>query len=391
LDRFLEIFDCGIMTRLITYSLRDGERDSHDYYQSVAAFADSWFAVATRDLENILTGFRAHRLSHRQSDRTDAEYAFELLALGVLLHEHVDDISRLPNYVARLLNFLVRVQEHYPSIEDHLKRWRGRIAAWARSGGSQTENGDDVDSLIKWLRANGATTQADRFAQWQSYFHEIGFGSTRHITARCIAIASDFIASSEIALGKYTPQVPTFLAKVAPKYQGRYDAELVSRTRAEYHLGMLGTEILNRAYRQRFLSAKQKIVIVPPCMRAQPEDKCKAIQTRYGAKCQACTPSCRVHQITKLGEKRGFDVYIIPDELRVFGAGAGDSRLGVVGVSCALTNWSGGWDADDAHIAAQGVLLDYVGCTYHWDDEGFPTDTNLKKLQEVVGIMNNEE
>ena len=184
------------MTRLITYSLRDGERDSHDYYQSVAAFADSWFAVATRDLENILTGFRAHRLSHRQSDRTDAEYAFELLALGVLLHEHVDDISRLPNYVARLLNFLVRVQEHYPSIEDHLKRWRGRIAAWARSGGSQTENGDDVDSLIKWLRANGATTQADRFAQWQSYFHEIGFGSTRHITARCIAIASDFIASS---------------------------------------------------------------------------------------------------------------------------------------------------------------------------------------------------
>ncbi len=372
------------MTRLITYSLRNGSRDSDDYYRAVAAFADSWFAVAARDLENIFLGFREYRLAHHQPDRTDAEYAFELLALGVLLHEHADDISCLPGHVAHVLNFLVHVQEHYPSYEDQIKRWRGQIAGWVRDVGSETNRRDDVGSLMNWLRANGDATKADRFAQWQSYFHEIGFASTRHVTARCIAIACDFIASSEIALGKYTPQVPTFLAKVAPKYRGRYDAELVSRTRAEYHLGMLGTEILNRAYRQRFLSAKQKIVIVPPCMRAQPEDKCKAISTSYGAKCQACTPSCRVHQITKLGEKRGFDVYIIPDELRVFGSGTGDSRLGVVGVSCALTNWGGGWDADDAHIAAQGVLLDYVGCTYHWDDEGFATDTNLKKLQEVV-------
>ncbi|MBI5715203.1 MAG: hypothetical protein HZC38_17535, partial [Chloroflexi bacterium] len=183
------------MTRPITYSLRDGGRDSHDYYQSVAAFADSWFTVATRDLENIFLGFRGYRLAHHQTDRTDPEYAFELLALGVLLHEHADDISSLPNHIARLLNFLVRLQEHYPSIEDHLKRWRGKIAAWARDVESQTENRDDVDSLIKWLRANGDTTQADRFAQWQPYFHEIGSASTRHITACCVAIASDFIAS----------------------------------------------------------------------------------------------------------------------------------------------------------------------------------------------------
>jgi hypothetical protein len=386
MDRLLEIPDRWIMTRVITYSLRNGARDSRDYYQAVAAFADSWFAAAARDLENIIVGFRKYRLSHSLPDRTDSEYAFELLALGVILHEHADEISHLPQSAARLLKWLVIAQDHYPSCEDHLKRWRGRIAAWGRDAKSKAQTRDDIGSVIDWLRANGGVTQADRFAQWQSYFNEIGFASTRHITARCIAAASDFIASSEIALGQYTPHVPAFLNEVAPKYRQRYDSELVSRTRAEYHLGMLGTEILNRAYRQRFLSAKQKIVIVPPCMRAQPEDKCKALSTPYGAKCQACTPSCRVHQITKLGEKRGFDVYIIPDELRVFGSGAGDSRLGVVGVSCALTNWGGGWDADEAHIAAQGVLLDYVGCTYHWDDEGFATDTNLKKLQEVLGI-----
>jgi hypothetical protein len=77
---------------------------------------------------------------------------------------------------------------------------------------------------------------------------------------------------------------------------------------------------------------------------------------------------------------------MIPDELRVFGAGEKKTGVGVVGVSCALTNWSGGWDTDGLGIPAQGVLLDYVGCKYHWDENGIPTDTNVHKLQEVLGI-----
>jgi hypothetical protein len=149
---------------------------------------------------------------------------------------------------------------------------------------------------------------------------------------------------------------------------------------------MLGSEILNRAYRQRFLASRKKVVIVPPCMRAKPEGECKALVTPFGAKCQACTPTCRVHQVTKLGEKTGFEVFIIPDELHVFGSGTANQGLGLVGVSCVLTNWSGGWEADEMNIPAQGILLDYVGCKYHWDKKGFPTDTNLTKLQEVMGV-----
>jgi len=77
---------------------------------------------------------------------------------------------------------------------------------------------------------------------------------------------------------------------------------------------------------------------------------------------------------------------MIPEELRVFGMGEGKANLGVVGVSCALTNWSGGWDTDSMGIPAQGVLLDYVGCKYHWDEKGIPTSTNLYKIKEVLGV-----
>jgi hypothetical protein len=58
--------------------------------------------------------------------------------------------------------------------------------------------------------------------------------------------------------------------------------------------------------------------------------------------------------------------------------------LGLVGVSCALTNWSGGWDTDALRIPAQGVLLDYVGCIYHWDEQGIPTAVNPEQLRRIA-------
>jgi len=155
---------------------------------------------------------------------------------------------------------------------------------------------------------------------------------------------------------------------------------------------MVGAEILNRAYRQAFLSARRKAVLLPPCMRQQPEEKCQARSTALGAQCAHCTPGCRVHQVTLLGDKYGFAVFMLPDDLAVFSskeggppsAGVGD--LGVVGVSCVLTNAPGGWKTHALGVPAQGVLLDYCGCHYHWHKEGFPTDLNIRQLLRVMGI-----
>jgi uncharacterized protein len=239
--------------------------------------------------------------------------------------------------------------------------------------------------VAAWLRANGESAKEKRFEEWSKYFDAIREPFTETAVSRCLELADDFADTSRDALGKYTENVERFLKDEAPRYRHRYDARLVSSTRLEYHLGMLGTEILNRAFRERFLLTGRKMVILPPCMCA-PEKECKSIETPFGAKCQACTPSCRVNQITRLSEKRGFSVTMIPDDVKVFDSGQKIESIGLVGVSCALTNWNGGWDAGALGIPAQGLLLDYVGCKFHWDKEGFPTDTNLKRLQELLGV-----
>ena len=372
------------MPKIITYSLRLDQPDSDAYYRAVAAFADAWQPEAIRATSALIAGFRDYRLTRNLPDRSDGEYVFELLVIGVLLSEHALDIARMSGFVRSILKGLVSIQKRWPPTEKAVKRLRGWTGALARMFTPAGQPAAaSLAGLLDWLRANEENGKADRLAEWQVFFdtNPAAFAAS----AACLALAARFADASQAALGQYTAQVPAFLQASAPTRRWQYDAEFVARTRTEYHLGMLGTEVLNRAYRQRFLATAQRIVIVPPCMRIQPEEQCKAATTPFGARCQACTPACRVHQLTRLGEKKGFGVFIMPDELRVFGAGEGKgpAHIGVVGVSCALTNWSGGWDVDGLGIPAQGLLLDYCGCSYHWDKKGIPTDLNLRTILKI--------
>jgi uncharacterized protein len=371
--------------RVITYCLKPGVPHSDEYHRTIVDFADSWLAAATTDLQALIDGFRKHRLEQGMLDRSNAEYALELLALAVLLREHGREAVHMRGWVGNWMSRLVDIQNQYPRWEKQVKTLRGWLGWMARRFPSRAGDVDQIEPLLAWLAADGEMIKHERFQEWSAWFQSHGREFTRAAVSQCIQIADEFAKNSLDTLGKYTENVERFLAEEAPEYRFRYDARLVTRTRLEYHLGMLGTEILNRAYRERFLATKHKMVILPPCMCA-PGEVCKAVETPFGAKCQACTPNCRVHQITKLGEKLGFGVTMIPDDMKVFGSGNSTNTTGLLGVSCTLTNWNGGWDAGAIGIPCQGLLLDYVGCKYHWDKNGIPTDTNLKKLREILGV-----
>ena len=380
------------MPRIITYSLELENQNSDGYYHSVASFTDHWTPIAVDAMKEAISGFHAYRQKNGVPVRSDAEYALELLALGVLLQRSRILTSDYPLWSIRLLSLLIRRQQRWPRLEPVIKNVRGLVqGVFIHDQRQDRKDQPDQDcvltGLINWLTIQGETSIMHRLAQWQDYLKAIDPAKRDVILSGCLSLSERFAQESNAALGKYTDGVQAFLEHTAPGHRWEYDSIFVSRTRTEYHLGMLATEVLNRAYRQRFLETRRKVVIVPPCMREQPDEDCKAIATPLGSRCQACKPGCRVHHVTKLGEKLGFDVFIIPDELRGFGAEAKQSAdsLGLVGVSCALTNWSGGWDAEALGVPAQGLLLDYVGCRYHWDREGISTDTNLAKLKEILG------
>ena len=393
------------MTTRMPYSLHSTDHSSDRYYRDIAAFAGRWLTSTRATAAELINDFRAFRRSEGMAERSFEACAFELLALGVLLREHGRQAANLPGWSAWLLAKLVTLQGKWPGAERAIKLGRGLITGAlgdtverkAASGGTGRLSPDDglppepeaVAALIRWLRAHGEMAQAERFTAWFDYLTAIGREQARVALRQSLALADVFAGESESALGRYTAGVEQYRAEVAGRTRFRYDAELLTRSRLEYHLGLLGTEILNRVYRDRFEATEQKLVIVPPCLRTPPEGMaCQAEQTPLGARCRGCHPACRVHQLTRLGQQQGLLVRCIPDDelekVCVASGQAGSSNLGVIGLSCAPTNWSAGWEAERLGLAAQGHLLDYPGCRQHWHAQGVPTDTNLKQLASTL-------
>jgi hypothetical protein len=387
------------------YSLQSNGHSSDQYYRDIAAFADHWLACSRETVAESVNDFRAFRQSEGLAGRSFEACAFELLALGVLLREHGRQAANLPRWSAWLLAKMVTLQGKWPGAERVIKIGRGLItgalhdtveqqvtSAWTGHVSPDdwlTPEPGAVAVLLRWLRAHGEMAQAERFTTWLDYLTTIGPEQAQAVIRQSLALADVFAVESESVLGRYTVGVEPYRAEMACRTRFRYDAELLTRSRLEYHLGLLGTEILNRVYRDRFEATEQKLVIVPPCLRTPPDGlACQAEQTPLGARCRGCHPACRVHQLTCLGQQQGFLVYCIPDDelekVCVASGQAGGSSIGVVGLSCALTNWSAGWEAERLGLAAQGHLLDYPGCGQHWHPHGIPTDTNLKQLTSTL-------
>ena len=381
----------------ITYSLRDGRAESDIYYRDIAAFADEVLAEVERRLGRLPQAYRSYLEDCIGEDaRTHPEYALELLALGVLWQVYAVDAMALPSLPRRVLTGLARLRERGGWFKRGADFLRGMLATPFLVGGGRpaevaTPKLEQLDRLLGWLGATGAFDQeVKRLAGWREFLAGQPAEETAAALAAVAALATWFQVRSEAALGCYTPHVERFLAETHRKYRWRQDALFCGRRRVEYHLNMAGTEILNRAFRAAFLATTRKVVLVPPCMQAQGEGRCQATPTPHGARCAGCTPACRVQQLTKLGEKYGFAVLILPEELTVFSTGAVQpmdrSEVGVVGVSCVLTNASGGWETRALGIPAQGVPLDYCGCRWHWHKEGIPTATNVDQVLRVLGI-----
>jgi len=383
------------MPEILTYSLRADQPNSDGYYQTISAFSAEVLEQAFEHASELLESFLSwSEKPPADSPRTREEVVFELLSLGVLWRVYAASALASRTSSRRLLTWLTALRKRCDLLKpgvDKLRGWLGGLVSFRK----KPENAivatgfKNMDILLEWLAASGEfSEEGKRLADWRKYFASLSPGATTSALQKAIDLAGWFEAHSLEKLGEYTSNVESFLTDVHPNYRWREDDLLTGRQRVEYHLNMVGTEMLNRSLRSDFMDTSTKIVIVPPCMKAKSDDDCLATSTPYGERCANCTPSCRVNQLTRLGEKHGFQVFMIPDELKTFSGGgrdpSGKHSIGLVGVSCPLTNAAGGLEMQRLGVPAQGLLLDYCGCSYHWHEDGIPTDINFGQLLRLL-------
>ncbi len=378
----------------VTYSLTVNHRNSDAYYQRVQKFTDEVLERAAESLMPSVTEFTEYlRKSRLEELRTDEEYVLELLSFGLLwkLYAGYALIARWAPFLtlARMTEWRKRNQRWKPAI-DLVRGVLMTLFLFPRRGERKTGSLPtlhDVDRLCLWFEATGELREeALRFARWRAYWETMPPARWEKGAVALSGFVDWFIARSGEALGEYTENVDRFLEQARHRYRWREDRVQCTRSRVEYHLNMVGAEIMNRSFRQDFTNTEAKAVLVPGCMRARPAMECKSVRVREGLRCAGCLPQCRVNRLRELGEKQNFDVYIIPhaSDLSLWSPRPDQPRRGVVAVACVPTLVEGGWELKRYDVSAQCVLLDYSGCKKHWHPDGVPTTMNIRELKRIL-------
>jgi hypothetical protein len=382
----------------ITYSLKCGQLNSEEYYHDVRKFTDEVLSEAESLLMPVIREYISYLKSFNlENIREREEYLLELLSFGVLWSSYAHRSLPVRHAPFITLARMAEWRKKHQRIKPLVDFARGiLITLFLLPENSDNQKApvptlDQVDHVYKWLEATGEfREQALRFILWRAFWAMKSPEELLEIFSLIDRFTDWFEQRSVEVLGKYTRNVPDFLQRSQKRYRWREDRISCTRSRLEYHLNMVGAELMNRAFRAGFNQTETKAVLVPGCMRAASPEYCQAKRVKEGLRCQGCLPHCRVNQLRIMGEKHGYQIYIIPhaSDLSLWSPRPGQPHRGVIAPACVTTLVEGGWELKRYNVAAQCVLLDYSGCKKHWGCEGTTTALNVRELKRILNSEN---
>jgi len=378
----------------ITYSLKNGLPNSKSYYRDVRTFTDVVLSHADNSIKPTVEEFVEYlRTYNLEEIREIEEYILELLSFGVLWQSYAHKALSVRYAPFITMSRMAEWRKKHQRVKPAIDVARGILTTLLLLPKNSSNHHDQIptleqiDHVCKWFEATGEfREQALRFIRWRAFW---GTKTNEELT-KMFYIINEFThwfeEQSKQALGKYTLNVEDFIKHSHKRYRWREDRIQCTRTQLEYHLNMVGAELMNRAFKTEFNKTEVKVVLVPGCMRSGSKEECKAIKVKEGLMCDGCLPHCRVNQLREMGKKRNFDVYIIPhaSDLSLWSPHADRPVRGVIASACVTTLVEGGWELKRYDVPAQCVLLDYSGCKKHWHYNGVPTALNIRELKRIV-------
>ena len=377
----------------ITYSIKHGNNNSEEYYKEVRAFADEVLIHAENSLKPIVLEFIGYLREYKLEEiREIEEYILELISFGILWRSYANKALNVKNapYItlARMSEWRKKHQKIKPLI-DYARGFLFTLYLLPEVDNKKPAipKLEQIDHVCKWFEATGEfREQALRFIRWRAFWGNESPESL-YKTFYVIEEFTDWFEKRSMeVLGRYTENVESFLKLSGNFYRWREDRISCTRTRLEYHLNMVGAELMNRAFRTEYKNTDAKVVLVPGCMRGRLPDECEAKRVKEGLICEGCLPGCHVNQLREMGKKNGFEVYIIPhaSDLSLWGPKKDRPARGVVASACVTTLLEGGWELKRYDVPAQCVLLDYCGCKKHWHRDGITTELNIRELKRIL-------
>jgi uncharacterized protein len=379
-----------------TYNLKPSQLNGNGgFYHKLSDFTVRWLEAELPNKQSILDSFLSFNLrTDCKLIRTPEEAYLELLTLGIYLENYSNASRRILPLFARLLKRMYHIRNSTPALKKYIDRVRGILAYFflrEKSGDRKVKTLTDMGKLLKWLSATGEFTQeVERLTDWHLFLLGLSVMERNSIIAVSRKSAANFTLNAKQSLGIFTAEIENFLKRQPSIYKYRENYFFTARKENEYFLNMFGAEVINRVEREKFRKTRNKLLLLPTCMRQNPADRCKAIYDGKGMLCQACNANCNIHRTASSIGYKGVKTYIIHHS-SMFSKNlkglASQTDTGIIGVACALNLLAGGYELKKLNIPAQCIYLDYSGCKKHWHptDSQQPTSIQMNRLLELVG------
>lgn len=379
----------------ITYNLKDRYKNSNEYYRCISEFTDEVLKKIDITEGDVIDEFMKFlRDFNIEQIRSREEYELEFLIISILRKVYIDralNTKIIPQYISLVFSDIMVRLKH---LKNSIGKFKG-ILSYKYIIGNGTEvdkifySNDDFKKLIFWLKSSGEFKyEVKRMKIWEMFFKNSNESYIFKINECFVKTANWFKKKSREKLGIYTLNIEKYLNNDYKMHLTMEDNIFCGRTEVEYHLNMVGAEILNRAFRKLFVKTNKKRLFLPSCMCLRKNGICKKTKAKDGFLCKACSENCNVNKLTKLGKLHNFKVIVIPHETDAFSNTKnikyGD--VGIVGIACILNLIEGGFKARYLNLVPQCVILDYCGCKNHWHKKGIQTDINDEKLFEILQI-----
>jgi uncharacterized protein len=378
----------------ITYCLKNGSKDSEQYYRDIAMLSNEVMQVYDEQAGDMVEEYMAFLVKELPESKrlSRKEYLFEVLMMGVYIREY-GGYAMGSNIAAMVLmkslGNLRRKGGLWKQAADTLRGHQAMKMLMKERNRRRFmfPAARNLKHLILWLEATAEFgPQVARLRGWHRFFRSLTEIESAIYLSVVAQLADWFAAVAGQTLDKYTSRVTPFLETVHRNYKNREDAISVNKRSVEYHLNMLGAVVMNEVFEKQFQDTTEKVLLVPPCMRKSKE--CKSVKSPKGDICLGCDEACAVNRLRQSGMQQDFEVIIMhhaskpPDWLK---DPEKSKNTGVIGVACPANLITGGWTIEALGVPAQCVVLDHCGCR-HWHPEGIITSLNRQELLRRINV-----
>jgi hypothetical protein len=370
------------------YNLNNRKENSDLFYLQLETVTNQVVEIGLNHFRNEIRNFmNSETILNKKMKISENEHLLEILMIGVFWNTYQGRWRWNIGLISPFFKFLNSFRS--TNLKKGVDSLRGLLGSALLNKTAKKNLPFDLDnfnSLIHWLSATGDfEKELKMIDKWLDFLYFDGSRISYEFLAEASAYAEWFEAYTKSHLGIYTENVEPFLQQNKKIYKGREDQFFCLRSQVEYHLNMVGAQIMNNSLKEEFLRTDKQILLLPTCMAKS--SNCKATLTGNALQCNYCSSGCSIAKTSAEMRKIGVETVLIKhstDFSEWLKPWANQSKTGLIGTACVLNLLGGGYEMKQLGIPSQCVYLNNSGCKKHWNKTGVPTEINIDRVSKLL-------